>query len=315
MNGSGILIEFLIRLGLYAVIAILVFMVSRVKGMSVLKWDFDDVRKSGMTAILCVGVAVLLGSLYLFACTLKETPRAANVVEMAKPQPSPEFASLEDVFPVLDSCTAADAALIREMAFAKECVTANGPAQGGKSGSVTRNTHIVTGKSSQLILTLLLVFPVLAAVKLLREHWGSSGLTRHNLLPSVMIGLVVGGLAGIIMLALRNNPATLTGNHVTLLLFYAFVGFGEEVVFRGYVQTRLIGWFGRTSGWLGASLLMVLVHLSQRLAVLGASPVEALGAALLLLPFSLLLGYLMLRTGNVVAPGLTHSLAGWVSAL
>ncbi len=281
-----------------------------------MKWNFADVRKSGMSAILCVGISVLLGSLFLFACTLKESAKTFTVSEMTtNSQSSREIASLEDIYPVRDSCTAADSGLSREMAFVKECAPEEKPWPSNHDGETEGGLATVSGRSSRLVLTLLLVFPVLATVKLLREKWASAGLTRHNLISSTIIGLIVGVLVGTVILSLKHNPSSLTGSHVGLLGYYAVVGFGEEEVFCGYVQTRLVGWFGRTPGWLKASMLMTLVHLSQRLAVIGAPPVDALAGALLLFPFSLLLGYLMLRTGNVVAPGLTHSLAGWASAL
>ncbi|MBN2226671.1 MAG: CPBP family intramembrane metalloprotease [candidate division Zixibacteria bacterium] len=316
MENTIIFTELLIRLGVYTAIAGILYLITRFGDMTVLKWDFADVRKSGMTAILCIGVSILLGSLFLFACTLQESAGPSSESEAtAVGQPSREIVSLEDIYPVRDSCTAADSALTREMAFVRNCVPEDELWQSDCTDTTTGELTTVTGYPSRLILTLLLILPVIAAVKLLRERWASAGITRHNLISSSIVGLIAGILVGTVLLALKQQHTPLTGSHIGLLGYYTIVGLSEEFVFRGYVQTRLIGWFGRTPGWIAASALMALVHLTQRLAVLGASPVDALAVALLLFPLSLFLGYLMLRTGNVVAPGLAHALAGWASAL
>ena len=43
--------------------------------------------------------------------------------------------------------------------------------------------------------------------------------------------------------------------------------------------------------------------------------VDAIAATSALLPVSLLMGFVMLRVGNVVAPGLFHTFANWANTL
>jgi membrane protease YdiL (CAAX protease family) len=93
------------------------------------------------------------------------------------------------------------------------------------------------------------------------------------------------------------------------------VGFAEEFAFRGYLQTRLVAWLGRWPGWVLASVLMALAHAVQRLTVGGMPPLDALSSSASLIPISLFLGYVMLRTENVVAPGLAPIFADWAGTL
>ena len=48
----------------------------------------------------------------------------------------------------------------------------------------------------------------------------------------------------------------ITPTHGMALIFYAFVGFGEEFLFRGYLQTRLVAWSGVARGWILAAVVM-----------------------------------------------------------
>jgi membrane protease YdiL (CAAX protease family) len=91
------------------------------------------------------------------------------------------------------------------------------------------------------------------------------------------------------------------------------VGFGEEFLFRGYLQTRLVARLGLGRGWILTALIFSLIHLPQRLVTPGTGIGDAAAATLGLLPVSLLLGFIMLRVQNVVAPGLFHTFANWAS--
>lgn len=147
-----------------------------------------------------------------------------------------------------------------------------------------------------------------------REPLATAGVSGHNLWQACAIGLMLGALA------CANRPTTvaarlaeLTGGEWRLLLFYSMVGFGEEFLFRGYLQSRLAGWLGAGRGWLLAAAIFALVHLPHRLVIGGLSPGQAALATLGLLPVSLLLGFMMLRVQNVVAPALFHTFTNWAS--
>lgn len=109
----------------------------------------------------------------------------------------------------------------------------------------------------------------------------------------------------------RDRPSM----HVLLMVLWLFfcAGVGEEVFFRGYIQSRLNQAFGRPFRLLGvrfgvglilASLLFGLVHALNTVDYFGGSFRFAWwhGFATLWLPY----GFLREKTGSVVAPAVAH---------
>jgi membrane protease YdiL (CAAX protease family) len=173
---------------------------------------------------------------------------------------------------------------------------------------------------SQAIVALILVGPALLVMRWRREPWASAGVSIHNLGRSFVIGTLLAALSIIAaMLSGKNSVgelvAGLTISHFWTLLQYAIVGFGEEFALRGYLQTRLAAWLGRWQGWVLASVLMALAHVVQRMTMEGLPLPDAVISSASLVPISLLLGYVMLRTENVIAPALFHTFANWVNIL
>jgi membrane protease YdiL (CAAX protease family) len=148
-----------------------------------------------------------------------------------------------------------------------------------------------------------------------KESLHSAGISGTNLWQAAIIGA---GLAAFTFFPQPGEPAAqlapFTRTHAKALVFYSFVGFGEEFLFRGYLQTRLVAWLGAMRGWILASLIMALVHLPGRL-LQGMDLLHSVGSCLSLIPVSLLMGFIMLRTGNLLAPGLFHTFGNWVRIL
>ena len=135
------------------------------------------------------------------------------------------------------------------------------------------------------------------------------------------IGLIVGGTVVLLgsqyainqLLQLANvapgaNQAVLTG--VGYPLYYLamipvsllFVGPGEELLFRGAVQGRLSESWGQ---WLAIIAATVLFGLSHVPAVTGGFGAQ-LSYALLAGVLGVLLGYLYIKTDNIVVPAVIH---------
>ncbi len=168
---------------------------------------------------------------------------------------------------------------------------------------------------NQAVVYLIFVGPALVIMWRRREPLASSGVSRHNLLGAFVVGIAI---AGVSILTSGDAPLLargLTANQLWAFPYFAVVGFGEEFLFRGYLQTRLIAWLGRWPGWLFASILMAMMHIGQRVAVQGLASPEAVVSSALLIPISLFMGYVMLRTSNIVAPGICHTFANWVGVL
>lgn len=166
---------------------------------------------------------------------------------------------------------------------------------------------------NELIIWLIILSPALIAMKIRKESWQSAGVTRNNLGKSILLGCL---LALVVIVACSEcMTGILRGlnlDHFWSFLYYTVVGFSEEFAFRGYLQTRLCAWLGRWQGWLLASVLMALVHISQRVWMLGFDATTAFLSSAYLIPISLIMGYVMLRTENIVAPAIYHTFADWV---
>jgi membrane protease YdiL (CAAX protease family) len=180
--------------------------------------------------------------------------------------------------------------------------------------------YTVNNVISQAILALIAFGPVLLVMRRRKESWASAGVSTHNLGRSLIVGMLLIVLVTVTstLWGGRNVDDTNGGTaiaHFWALLQYTIVGFSEEFAFRGYLQTRLMAWLGQWQGWLIASIVMALAHIVQRITMVGLLPLEAVLSSVSLIPVSLLLGYVMIRTENIVAPGLLHTYANWVNTL
>lgn len=195
-------------------------------------------------------------------------------------------------------------------------VSFQGAQQTSNNESVTNANQVV----SQLIIALIQLGPVLVIMRWRREPLASAGVSRHNFGRALAVGLLLGMLPITEALFTGNRGlsgmvAGLTASHFWALLKYAIVGISEEFTFRGFLQTRMIAWLGRWQGWLVTSVLMALAHIIQRITIMGLPSGDALLSSALLIPISLLMGYIMIRTENVIAPALFHTFANWVNTL
>jgi len=163
----------------------------------------------------------------------------------------------------------------------------------------------------QLFLLFLYFLPMVLMLRLNGETLQSAGFARANLWKATVVGLF---LAATTTFNARGGPGAafkLTDDHnVHSLIFFSFVGFGEEILYRGYLQSRLIAWLGRYQGWILASVIMALMHLPARLPDMGFPGAFAFSFGLI--PISLLMGFVMLRTGSVVSSSLFHTFADWM---
>jgi membrane protease YdiL (CAAX protease family) len=194
------------------------------------------------------------------------------------------------------------------------------PPHGTSKQATNPRSYGLSDVMGQAVTVLPLLGPALLTMRWRREPWASARVSRCNLRGSFIIGAFVALLTmASAFFDSERDPgqviARLGSRHLWALLQCAVVGFGEELTFRGYLQTRLVAWLGRAPGWVLASTLMALAHVGQRLTVGGMSFPDAMASSASLIPISLFLGYVMLCTGNVVAPALAHTFANWVGTL
>jgi membrane protease YdiL (CAAX protease family) len=166
--------------------------------------------------------------------------------------------------------------------------------------------------ASQLFLLLVYFLPMALIIRLNGETLQSVGFTRANLCKATVVGLFLAATTFFLAPGGPGAAFKFTQSHnAHSLIFYSFVGFGEEFLFRGYLQSRLVAWLGHYQGWILASVIMALVHLPPQV-LSGVSFPSALASSLGVIPASLLMGFVMLRTGNAIAPSIYHTFANWV---
>jgi membrane protease YdiL (CAAX protease family) len=98
--------------------------------------------------------------------------------------------------------------------------------------------------------------------------------------------------------------------------FSFLVGFSEEIIWRGYVQTRMIAYGGKVRGLLATSLLFaILWHFPVESYAQSGAILNALVNALTRFAPSLLFGYLMQKSQNVLPSSIFHLFMDWAPLL
>lgn len=167
----------------------------------------------------------------------------------------------------------------------------------------------------QAIVWGIVLLPMFIGMKVDGLEWHDLQYSRRNLLPSFVLGTLVGVVFLIGAGKVERLSIVCTASGIYAILQYLVVGFAEETLFRGYVQVRWGATLGWWSGFLLTSVVMSLYHVP--LLFMGESlPFSSVLLELLrMMPLSLLLGYAMHRSGNIVAPGIIHLWLNLIQAL
>jgi membrane protease YdiL (CAAX protease family) len=169
---------------------------------------------------------------------------------------------------------------------------------------------------------LLWVVPTLWLVKKIEgESWASLGLVKKNLKPSIYWGIGLGfvfaleGLLtnifkyrGLNLVTLDYSPLAFLG-----LMAISFVtAFSEELVFRGYIFTRLSRIL--KNEWLAvfiSAIFFALIYLPVVVFVLSYQPVVMLAYLLFVFIYGFASAFVFARTGNLMASILLHIFWSW----
>lgn len=173
---------------------------------------------------------------------------------------------------------------------------------------------------NQVILAIIAFGPAPLVRRGRKESLASAGLSNYNLGPSLLVGSPLVFLTLLITIVAGGLQAGRTDAQIAIsrfwaLLTYSVVGFSEEIVFHGTLQTKMVAWPGLRPGWIISSALMALGHISQRGFSVGMSLEEALISSVTLIPLSQLMGYILLRTENIVSAGMFHTVINWSAVL
>ncbi len=154
---------------------------------------------------------------------------------------------------------------------------------------------------------LLVGFQALALVGLI-FYFGRKPSISEDKRPSVrriyiFIGVILGfGALAIALLDISTIPAK-------IVFPVLFVGFGEEILFRGYIQSRLNDAFGKPYMLGGARFglgLIIAAALFGAVHPLAAMHLDYWPWALWTFVAGLSFGYLREKTGSIIAPAIAH---------
>lgn len=146
----------------------------------------------------------------------------------------------------------------------------------------TTNANVFILNSSQILIPLVLIAVFFCFFYCSKENIRSIGINSDNVKNSIVFGLV----GGFVLLAIQTALYIIQGKSVsftnpTLLnwIIFLFAAFEEEILFRGYIQTRLVGLIN--GQWIVSiinSVLFLSIHYPVRWIVSGAIVINALSA-------------------------------------
>lgn len=91
------------------------------------------------------------------------------------------------------------------------------------------------------------------------------------------------------------------------IIAYSINSFAEEIVFRGYIQTRLIAYFGTAEGFIITLLFFTALHIPRFFFFSGAANQFTWNVLLNLFP-AVLFGFTMIKSQNIAIPLTFHLL-------
>ena len=153
--------------------------------------------------------------------------------------------------------------------------------------------------------------PFILALLIRGQPLRSAGWDRALLGPSFRIGLALAFLTIFLRGKIYSLIDGVTPVEINALLALAVISLLEESIFRGYLQLRFSSWLGVRWGWLLATLLFVLWQVPFVVAYPEKMPV-ILGVAA---AQGLILGWLALKSGSVVAGILYRTISAWAGFL
>lgn len=167
----------------------------------------------------------------------------------------------------------------------------------------------------QILFDLLLISIVIVSVYHKKESINSIGMTKVNLLKSIIVGAFIGII--ILVIAYKSNISfinILTYNSIVSLFKFTVVGITEEIIFRGYLQIRLIVWKGTRKALFLTAIIFSFFHFP--IALFESYDVKvALLECINLIPFSLILGYIMIKMKNIITTSILHIVWNWIQIL
>ena len=164
--------------------------------------------------------------------------------------------------------------------------------------------------AERTLLAVICVIPFIVALIARGQPLLSIGWNHVNLKAALSVGF----LLALLTIFLRGKFMVIIGgiskNQGPALGMYLLLALAEETIFRGYIQPRLQSFIGSRWGWLATAGLYTLWQLPGKIWFLPFASVWLI--ALLGLIQGLILGYIMQKSGHVIAPVLYRAISAWL---
>jgi len=161
----------------------------------------------------------------------------------------------------------------------------------------------------------ILLVPMILAMKSTGQNIGSIGINMKNKGRMLALGFILSviflAVSGFGAPSLGGGFAGFSSSLAYGFIAYAIVGFSEEAIFRGYIQTKLVAYGGPLKGLIVASFLFAFWHFPVVYFQFSGVILEALAGTLMRLAPSLLDGYMMLRSQNIIPSSIFHLFYDW----
>ena len=161
----------------------------------------------------------------------------------------------------------------------------------------------------------LILLPVIVALRWSKQTFGSIGVNRKDLKKNLALGLLTSSVfllfVGILSPFLGGGFVGFSVPVVYLFMSYIVIGFGEETVFRGYIQTRLTANRGPITGIGVTSLFFVVYNFPLGYFCFSGDVPLSLVYAIWRLSSGLLYGYTFHRSQNLIPSTILHIFLVW----
>jgi len=165
-------------------------------------------------------------------------------------------------------------------------------------------------------LNLVVVTALIIFILLRKERLSSIGIGRDNLVKALCFGLMCGAISIVVqgIVPLINGCALAPFNQILNRFIYqlVFIALAEEIVFRGYIQTRLYGMIkGEIIAIMTGALLFSVMHLPYMYILSGVAELFTLQTLVLLafwFAMHIILNFVYRRTGSIFGVVLFHAL-------
>ncbi len=152
--------------------------------------------------------------------------------------------------------------------------------------------------------------PVYWVLQRRKQPWLSVGLKREMLRGGLQLGFAL----MLITIFLRGKVFDLIRgpyDQSSLFLIITLLGFGfvQEIIFRGFIQLRFESWLGQNKGWLAASILNAVWI---TIPLINLNPSVWLSTLIYRLGFSVLMGWILRRSGSILGGAIYQVAHIWI---